>query len=1101
MVVLCRPIHHLITLSRINRIFRVSASTVSSKSTKTTKVFSDLPTALRRQDGTMAEPLAEWWGGPDRDLSPGHIDVEPPRKRRKVTKSVSPEDIISGNGNAGLCFIEAKDKHEQKTNEQYPNHCLSEPAVKPKRGRKPKVQATLDSVDSRLPQTTKRIPAIATHLNLRKRPDALQQQVPSRSPKEDESGQPQGLLAREVLENLKKFPNCLLLTRVGQFYESYFDQATEIAHLLNIKLTTRKWDGGRIPMCGFPLLHIDKHLKVLVQQNRRFVAMCEEFPRYSDHGVKAFERRVVRVITPGTLIDEPFLNPYENNYLLAISTPETAESVAAPSSQVGLAWIDVSTGEFFSKATNYDSLRDELARIAPREVVLDGKLELMKSHSVFQALAEDDNFVSFASPSTTTTENEETHKLPTFPASHLTETAVQIAQEPIHYGMGLGPQEASAVALLTMYLHTNLLEHMPALSSPNREGKEGRMQIDSHTIKALEIREGFREGGTKGSLLSAIKRTVTTGGSRLLSRWLCSPSTSVVEINARQALVAFFYDRPHFRADIAGALGEAEDTGRIIQKFLLGRGDTSDLLAVKRTTRIWSTIMDKVTEEKRLEAVEREHFNSDDWTSIDSLMTRMVGLHDLSRRIAMALEDTGPDLKVPDALEENQDDVNEESPGDTDSIVNWRFGPGKWTIKPGFSSTLTTLHNSLRIFHREREKLEQELQLKYDAPSLTLRASPAQGMHVHLARAKRDQAKLNATPEFISIAESGSTRCYFFKARWGQIAETTMALVAAEKDAFEILRKEVQNQPFNRGYSTVNTTRFQVNGHSPSLRLNAQILDELDVALALADLATEMNFVRPVLTNDPVYSVTNGRHPTVELGLLAAGRVFTPNSVELSPASRLHVITGPNMAGKSTFLRQTALVAILAQIGSFVPADSAIVGIVDKLFSRVGAKDDLFHDRSTFMVEMLETSEILRRATPRSLVIMDEVGRGTTVKDGLAIAYATLHHLVTTNQCRSLFATHFHELSDMLGYPNQRSSKGIFENVDFFCTDVEETDENHFAYKYRVRPGVNRDSHGLKVAQLAGMPPAAIKVAKDTLHYLRAQKADTWCKLADPELH
>ncbi|KAG5349851.1 hypothetical protein C0989_001614 [Termitomyces sp. Mn162] len=195
------------------------------------------------------------------------------------------------------------------------------------------------------------------------------------------------------------------------------------------------------------------------------------------------------------------------------------------------------------------------------------------------------------------------------------------------------------------------------------------------------------------------------------------------------------------------------------------------------------------------------------------------------------------------------------------------------------------------------------------------------------------------------------------------------------------------------------------------------------------------------------------------------------------------------MAGKSTFLRQTALIAILAQTGSFVPADFAVLGIVDRLFSRVGAKDDLFHDRSTFMVEMLETAEILRRATPKSLVIMDEVGRGTTVTDGLAIAYATLHHLVNTNQCRALYATHFHELSDMLGYPNQ--NRNDFGSVEFFCTDVDETDDDHFAYQYRLCPGVNRDSHGLKVAQLAGMPVAAVNVAKDTLTLLKTREAES----------
>lgn len=193
------------------------------------------------------------------------------------------------------------------------------------------------------------------------------------------------------------------------------------------------------------------------------------------------------------------------------------------------------------------------------------------------------------------------------------------------------------------------------------------------------------------------------------------------------------------------------------------------------------------------------------------------------------------------------------------------------------------------------------------------------------------------------------------------------------------------------------------------------------------------------------YHVVNGRHPTVELGLLTAGRTFTPNTVSFTLGEPLHIITGPNMAGKSTLLRQTALIAVLAQTGSFVPADNAEMGIIDRVFSRVGAKDDLFHDRSTFMVEMLETAEILRRATPQSLVIMDEVGRGTTVNDGLAIAFATVHHLLTVNRCRALFATHFHELADMLGYSENHRGHGVFSGISFFCTDIDELQASFFS--------------------------------------------------------
>ena len=263
-------------------------------------------------------------------------------------------------------------------------------------------------------------------------------------------------------------------------------------------------------MCGFPLAHIDKHLKVLVQQNKRFVAMCEEFPRLSEQGSKVFDRRVVRVITPGTLIDEAFLNPYENNYLLALSVPEPPK----PAGLLGLAWIDVSTGEFFSKITAFDNLRDELVRLAPREVVLDMKLEGMKSNPVFQTLQEEESFISFASVSDTGIFS---------PPSTRPLATGQGRDDPDseYAGGSLGTQETMAVGLLTAYLHANLLEQMPLLTSPNREPVECRMQIDSHTIRALEIREDIRGGSSKGTLLSAIKRTTTSGGTRLLTRWLC----------------------------------------------------------------------------------------------------------------------------------------------------------------------------------------------------------------------------------------------------------------------------------------------------------------------------------------------------------------------------------------------------------------------------------------------------------------------------------------------------------------------------------------------------------------------------------------------------
>ncbi|KAK0505891.1 muts domain V-domain-containing protein [Armillaria luteobubalina] len=892
------------------------------------------------------------------------------------------------------------------------------------------------------------------------------------------AAQPKALF-EEIQENLTKFPHCVLLTRVGQFYESYFDQAIEVSRLLNIKLTTRKWNKQFIPMCGFPLVHIDKHLKVLVQQNQRFVAMCEEFPRYRSSGEKDFDRRVVRVITPGTLIDESFLNQYENNYLLAINASISLplnDSVEPQQYPIGLAWIDVSTGEFFSKKSDSESLRDDIARIGPREIVLHKDFDGRHTHPIFMALGEERNLISYAVPS-----DEFTRLSPVTSAQDASGTdekavaddmtdVIDVTDEvlePARKSAVYTAEEGSAITLLTAYLEANLLEHMPALSYPDQDNGGNRMYMDSHTIKALEIRENIIEGGTTGSLLSVIKRTVTSSGTRLLVRWLCSPSTSIPEIEARQSLVEFFCSRPYFREDLVGALAKLEDASRIVQKFLLGRGDTSDLLAVHTTIETWSHLKFRIERERLLEAQEREeNFSIYEWSSLDSLMTRFSDLDELGRRIGSAVERTDVDADEP-VLE---DEVEDAEP----AFFKWRYGPSKWVIKPEFSETLQTLHTNLRRLLREKEDLEARLQLDYDAPSLGLRSSPGFGMHVHLARAKRDHRRINEDSNFVSINTTTTTRSYVYQ-EWSllgsQIFETSMALLAAEKEAFETLRSEV-------------------NGHAASLRRNARIMDELDVTLAFANLATEMKFVKPTFSEETLFDVTHGRHPTVELGLLTNGKVFTPNSLEMNSSTRLHIITGPNMAGKSTLLRQTGLIAVLAQTGSFVPADSAHLGIVDKLFSRVGAKDDLFHNRSTFMVEMLETAEILRRATPQSLVIMDEVGRGTTVNDGLAIAYATVHHLVTQNRCRALFATHFHELSDMLGYSEQTSLSSSFESVSFLCTDVDETEAGRFTYSYRVRPGVNRDSHGLKVALLAGMPQQALTVAGNALEILKSRRGE-----------
>lgn len=494
----------------------------------------------------------------------------------------------------------------------------------------------------------------------------------------------------------------------------------EIASLLNIKLTSRKWNGERVAMCGFPIHHLDRYLKMLVQKERRFVAMCEEYARYNSDGIKEFERRISRIITPGTLIDESFLDPYDNNYLLAIDVSPTS-LLPEP---MGLAWIDVSTGEFFSKQCSLENIQDELARLAPREVVLNEYMKHNKDHPIFSALAETNCLVSYCIPTSFLDGDpvqedmcllhKSTH-IPLQIASNKTATPefhdaevntsakhsqTPLTSEVVEELAAVPSQEISAIALLTRFLRENLLEHMPLLNAPRSEDIQDRMQIDAHTIQGLEIRETGQEGSLKGSLLSVVKRTLTSGGSRLLARWLCklmlfyrqqhpsihgnhlgSPSTSVVEISRRQALVSFFHRRQHVRADICEILKGMDDVSRLCQRFLLGRADFDDLISINMAIGTWATLKQTFKNERYMEVKEcRLELHADEWNSIESLFHQMTDLTGLSEKISQAvinnLESREPLIGVTSDLH---------LPGDVDTETqtsNSENQDEKWSINP-----------------------------------------------------------------------------------------------------------------------------------------------------------------------------------------------------------------------------------------------------------------------------------------------------------------------------------------------------------------------------------------------------------------------------------
>lgn len=427
-------------------------------------------------------------------------------------------------------------------------------------------------------------------------------------------------------------------------------------------------------MCGFPLTHLERHLKVLVQTHHRRVALCEEFKRVDG----TFERRVTRIVTPGTLIDEAFLNPYENNYVLAISYTEKGDS------PVGLAWMDVSTGEFFSQSCSLSALRDELVRIAPKEIVLNTSLENQPDHPLRLAMSEETTtFTSFVpSPANSTV-------VPSPEEAPSTDDLTT----PSTFNFTLA--ETSAISLLTFYLDSNLLEHMPVLSKPLRIGKEFRMQLDSHTFKSLEIRESMREGGVTGSLLSVINRTVTFSGTRLLTRWLSAPSVSLREINARQDVVGFFYARPYLRADIIIILRKIEDTARIVQKFLSGRGAPDDLADLRDAIDLWEELRKRMVLERDMEIIERGTL-AHDWGNVDALLNKMKPMNALCERITTAVDRQTTEEKTNESVEEEDPFVASAVP-----LIREQLFPTniyRWSIKPGYALSLLHLRVLLTPF-------------------------------------------------------------------------------------------------------------------------------------------------------------------------------------------------------------------------------------------------------------------------------------------------------------------------------------------------------------------------------------------------------------------
>lgn len=902
---------------------------------------------------------------------------------------------------------------------------------------------------------------------------------------------------QQHLNNVRKFNDCVVLTRVGDFYEMYFDQVDEYAPLVNLKKAKRATALGDVAMAGFQYGQLDRYLKMFVQDLGKQVAISEQIrlpdsERLQKAGAPMYDRKVTRVITAGTLIDENFMNPYENNYLLGVHfegmdagqlQQGQGNDEVARNAKVGLSWIDLSSGDFFTQSTDIPSLASIVARIGPGEIVLDSSFADTGTAILQRLIGDTCHSLHFqVAPETS---------MPMEGWSQFLETQLTEHEQSL-----FASTEAAAGTLILEYVRARLLDTPIKLQAPIRRSSHEFMSIDKQSLRGLEIRQTLKDGLTQGSLLQTLRRTVTKSGARLLSQRLVSPSLSLTVINDRLDLVQELRYRDVLREHVQALLRKTFDTCRLLQRFTIGRGDADDMLGLAKTIAVMQQTVDILRDHADSHTTSSTATTPSSGTSpgpltdlscLQKLVDRfdLIGPMKISINIQETIDEEGLSRKHQAEVEqsadagmmaeevESADAAGEEPPKlarrasrKTTTASTATIGSSEqdiWIMRKHASTTLYQAHKDLHNLLTEKLHLALSLRDTISLDSLTLKWSAQLGHFCHV-KGKDTNGRIAALPEARSIGATKSTRT-FYHSEWTNLG--------VKIDNAKLRIRTEEERVFNK-------LRGQVLENLMKLRRNAAILDELDVACSNATIAKERNLTRPIVNTSTSHKIIGGRHPTVDVGLTEQGRHFIANDCFVGARNEsIYLITGPNMAGKSTYLRQNALITILAQTGCFVPAEYAELGLVDKIFSRVGSADNLYQDQSTFMVEMLETAEILKQATPRSFVIMDEVGRGTTPEDGVAVGYACLDHLQRINKCRALFATHFHALADMTR---------DFEGLGCYCTDVAEEEDGSWAYVHRLRKGVNRKSHALKVARIAGLPEEAIDVAREVLRDLENKR-------------
>ena len=794
-------------------------------------------------------------------------------------------------------------------------------------------------------------------------------------------------MMKQFLDLKAKHPDAVMLFRCGDFYETYSTDAVVAAEILGITLTKRANGKGKtVEMAGFPHHALDTYLPKLVRAGKR-VAICDQLedPKMTKKLVK---RGITELVTPGVSINDNILNYRENNFLAAVHFGKGT---------CGVAFLDISTGEFLTAEGPFDYVDKLLNNFAPKEVLFErGKRGMFEGNfgSKFFTFELDDWVFTETTAREKLLKHFETKNLKGFGVEHLKNGIIA---------------SGAILQYLIMTQHTQI-GHITSLA---RIEEDKYVRLDKFTVRSLELIGSMNDGGS--SLLNVIDKTISPMGARLLKRWLVFPLKDVLPINERLNVVEYFFRQPDFKELIEEQLHLIGDLERIISKVAVGRVSPRDVVALKVAL-------------QAIEPIKEACMEADN----------------------ASLNRIGEQLNICKSI---RDRIEKEINNDPPLLIN-KGG----VMKSGVNAELDELRQiaySGKDYLLQIQQRESELT---EIPSLKIGYNNVFGYYIEVRNTHKDKVP----QEWIRKQTLANAERYITQ----ELKEYEEKILGAE-DKILILETQLYMELVQA-----------LSEFIPAIQVNANQIARLDCLLSFANVARENNYIRPVIEDNDVLDIRQGRHPVIEKQL-PIGEKYIANDVVLDSSSQqIIIITGPNMAGKSALLRQTALITLLAQIGSFVPAESAHIGLVDKIFTRVGASDNISVGESTFMVEMNEAADILNNLSSRSLVLFDELGRGTSTYDGISIAWAIVEHIHEhpKAKARTLFATHYHELNEM---------EKSFKRIKNYNVSVKEVD-NKVIFLRKLERGGSEHSFGIHVAKMAGMPKSIVKRANDILKQLEA---------------